>query len=271
MECTVDWSTMAPEWDRHREHVESMKVELTQQLIAALEPLTGRRVLELGGGTGELAARLADRVGPAGTVIATDVAEGMVQLLHRRLDAEPNVEVAQVDATAIDLPSESVDAVVFRMGLMLVPEPEVALREIRRVLRPGGRLVAAVWGPPQNNPWMTAVGMAAMMQGLVQGGPPVGPGGPFSLADPVDLEKRVRGAGFTEVSVTGIDSARAFANADEHVDVVLALSPPLSAIMRAAPPDKIAALRSTVASLDAQYQAEDGVRVPSQSFLCVAE
>jgi hypothetical protein len=118
---------------------------------------------------------------------------------------------------------------------------------------------------------MTAVGMAAMMHGLVQGGPPVGPGGPFSLADPIDLEKRVRGAGFTAVSVSAVDSVRAFADSDEHVDLVLALSPPLAAALRTAPPDKIAALRSTVAGLDAQYQTDDGVRVPSQAFLCVAE
>jgi SAM-dependent methyltransferase len=262
---------MAPEWDRHRDDVELMKAELTGQLIDAIGPLDGRRVLELGAGTGELAARLAAGVGATGSVLATDIAEGMVQLLHRRLDGLPNVEVAAVDATAIPLPTGSVDVVVFRMGLMLVPEPEDALREIRRVLKPGGRLAAAVWGPPQENPWMTAVGMAAMMHGLVQGGPPVGPGGPFSLADPIDLEKRARGAGFTGVTVTAIDSTRAFADSDEHVDVVLALSPPLAAAVRNAPRQKVAAVRSTVAGLDAQYVGEDGVRLPSQSFLCVAE
>lgn len=265
-----DWSAVAPEWDRHRHDVELMKTKLTRQLLDALGPIDGGRVLELGAGTGELAARLADRVGPAGMVLASDVAEGMVQLLHRRLDDVGNVEVARIDATATGLPGESVDAVVFRMGLMLIPDPDDALREIRRVLRPGGRLVAAVWGPPQENPWMTAVGMAAMMHGLVQGGPPVGPGGPFSLADPVDLEKRLRGAGFSAVSVQLVDSVRVFADCDEHVDVVLALAPPLADAVRSASPDKIAALRSTVAGLDSQYRTDGGFGLPVQALLCVA-
>jgi SAM-dependent methyltransferase len=271
MICEIDWSDVAPDWDRRRRDVELMKAELTRQLITGLGPLTGGRVLELGAGTGELAARVAEAVGPQGSVVASDIADGMVALLHARLDGLANVEVVQLDATDIALPPESVDVVVFRMGLMLVPEPEAALREIRRVLRPGGRLAVAVWGAPQDNPWMTAVGMAAMMQGLVQGGPPVGPGGPFSLADPVDLEKRVRGAGFTQVNVTPIDSTRVFADSDEHVDVVLALSPPLAAAVKSASAEQVAAVRSTVAGLDEQYRVDGGVRLPSRSLLCIAE
>jgi SAM-dependent methyltransferase len=272
---TVDWSAVAPQWDSHRADVEAMKTELTAQLLAGLEPLAGRRVLELGAGTGELAARLADAVGPDGSVLASDVADGMVRLLEARLGALPGldtaqIDTAQIDAASIPLPDASVDVVVFRMGLMLMTEPEVALQEMRRVLRPGGRIAVAVWGGPQDNPWMVTVGMAAMMQGLVQGGPPLGPGGPFSLADPVELEKLVRGAGFSEVSVVAVDSTRRFNDAAQHLDVVRALAPHLSEALSRASAEQLAAVRQTVADLTAKYRSDDGLDLPSRAVLCIA-
>jgi ubiquinone/menaquinone biosynthesis C-methylase UbiE len=269
-DMTCDWTAMAPRWDARRDDVESMKAELTARLLDRLAPLAGRQVLELGAGTGELAARLADAVGPDGSVLATDVASGMVELLDKRLAAYPNVTVRELDAAAIDLEPDSVDDVVFRMGLMLVVEPERALTSIRRVLRPGGTFVAAVWGGPFENPWMTTVGMAAMMHGLVQGGPPIGPGGPFSLADPADLEQRVRAAGFRDVTVERIESTRHFASTAEHVATVAALSPGLGDALNAATPDQLDAVRAQVAALTAQYQKPDGVHVPTTALLCVA-
>lgn len=266
----VDWTLLAPKWDVRRADVEAMKSELTEQLLAGIGPLAGRRVLELGAGTGELAARLAESVGPNGSVLATDAARGMVDLLEKRLASVPNATVAELAAEQVDLPTDSFDVVVFRMGLMLVAEPERALGGIRRVLRPGGTFTTAVWGGPHENPWMTAVGMAAMMHGLVQGGPPIGPGGPFSLADPADLERRVRDAGFADVTVHRIESTRLFASSAEHVDMVQALSPQLGEALDAATPDQLAAVRDQVAALTAQYQTPEGVRVPSTALLCIA-
>src|SRR3954471_23950245 len=99
MEMTcVDWTAVAPAWDRHRISIELMKTELTQGLLDGLGDLRGARVLELGAGTGELAARLPDAVGPSGSLVATDVAEGMVVLVRARLAGLPQAETALVDA-----------------------------------------------------------------------------------------------------------------------------------------------------------------------------
>lgn len=266
----VDWSAMAPQWNSRREDVERMKADLTDRLLADLAPLAGRRILELGAGTGELAARLAAAAGPDGSVLASDAADGMVALLDDRLRGIPNADTARLDALQIALPSDSVDVVVFRMGLMLLTEPDVALRDIRRVLTPGGAAGIAVWGAPQSNPWMLTVGMAAMMHGLVQGGPPVGPGGPFSLADPVELEKRMRGAGFTDIEVTVVDSVMHYADMDEHLAMLQALSPQLSAAVGGASAEQAAAVRTSLTDLTAQYRSDDGLRLPWQALLCIA-
>ncbi len=263
----VDWSAVAPAWDRERAGIEEMKADVTSFLLGALDPLDGHRVLELGAGTGELAARLADAVGPAGRVVASDAADGMVALLRARLAGRPNVEVARLDAAAIDRPEAAFDAVVFRMGLMLLPDPDAGLHEVRRVLEPGGRFVGATWTAPQDNPWLTALGMAAMMHGVVQGGPPVGPGGPFSLADPDEVEKRLLVAGFDEVTVTTRDVVRRFADVNEYFAAASTLAPPLAAAVSAATPDQVAAVRRTVDGLLEQFRTDGGLSVPGRAVV----
>ena len=114
-------------------------------------------------------------LGVTGRVLISDIAPGMVEVARRRNAALDNVDVAILDASTIDQPDASYDVVACRMGLMFTPDPEVAVAEIHRVLAPGGRFGALTWGPMEHNPWMTCVGMAAMLHGLVGGGPPVGP------------------------------------------------------------------------------------------------
>ena len=269
-EVCVDWSEVAANWTRMSDQVEQMKAAVTERLLADAGPLAGRRVLELGAGTGSLAVRIAELVRPGGSLLASDVADGMVDAIRHTVADRPAVEVTRIDANAIPLDADSFDVVVFRMGLMLLPDPEPALTEIRRVLRADGVFAAAVWGGPQDNPWLTTVGMAAMMHGLVQGGPPVGPGGPFSLADPVDLEKRVRGAGFSDVTVSVIDAVRHFASPDEHFDTVATLSPPLAAAIAAATDVQRAMMRETVAGLTAQYRDADGLHLPLRALVAIA-
>jgi SAM-dependent methyltransferase len=268
--CAVDWTSVAEQWLAHRDHVEGMKATLTADLMAGLALVAGDRVLELGGGTGALAARLADAIQPGGTLVASDIAPGMVELIRAATAGRPGVRVAEIDAADIPLDDGSLDAVVFRMGLMLLVEPAVALAEMRRVLAPGGRIGVAVWAGPQDNPWLTTVGMAAMMHGLVQGGPPVGPGAPFSLADPDVLQALVTDAGFSGVQVRPVDAVAVFADVDEYFDTVRCLAPPLAAAFAAASLSDLAAVRDTVTGVVAKYRTDDGLRIPVRSLLCLA-
>jgi SAM-dependent methyltransferase len=268
--CEAAWTTVAAGWDRNRRHIESMKHTLSAELIAGIKLTDGDRVLELGAGTGEFALRLAEQVAPSGTVIASDVAAGMLELIRRTTSGTPAVEVLDLDASEIALPDASVAGVVFRMGLMLVREPLTALKECHRVLTPNGRLGVAVWAAPEHNPWLTSLGMAAMMHGLVSGGPPTGPGGPFSLSNADVLENLVKEAGFVDLAVREIDTTAVFASTDEHFATVCSLAPPLGAAWATAPEDVRQLVRDTTANLVRQYQRPDGLRVPGRALLCVA-
>lgn len=265
-QCT--WSDVAPGWDRWRQTIEEGDALLTQRLLAAAGPLAGRRLLELASGNGELAARLAGEVGPEGSLVASDEAEGMVKLVTTRLGGLANTEVARIDACAIAAGDASYDVVVCRMGLMLVPDPDLALTEIRRVLRPGGRLAAATWGEASANPWLASVGMVAMMQGVVQGGPPVGPGSPFSLADPDDLRARAGAAGFAEVEVEVVETTRNYQDPREHFDMISVMAPPLAVALATARPEQVEAVRAGVEALTATYRtATGGLEIPMRALV----
>ena len=258
MTTTFDWSSVASAWDAHRNHTQDATSPVADALVASLALRPGEAVLELATGSGELARRLADLVGEAGSVLATDVAAGMVALSAATLKGLPQARTAQVDAAATGLDDGAFDAVVCCQGLMFVPRPEQALKECRRVLRPGGRLAAAVWAGPQDNPWVSSIGMAAMVHGLAGGGPPTGPGGLFSLAEPETLRSLAVKAGFHDVRVDEVAVPFDFASTDEHFEVVSSLAGPLAALIAAGTPEQRTAARATASDLVAAHRNPDG-------------
>ncbi len=266
-----DWSSVAASWEACATDIEETSVVPTRALLAAAAIGPGDDVLELSAGTGYLATHLAELAGPDGSLVASDVAPAFVAVLERRLAGTSTASVATIDASAISAPPATYDAVVCRMGLMFVSEPVEALREIRRVLRPGGRLAAAVWGAPESNPWMVSVGLATMMTGLLSGPMPTDPGGPFSLGNPDELEKLARVAGFADVRVEVVSYSRHYASADELFDTVRVLAPPLAAALEDATPEQLATARATAANFIAQYRRDDGsYDVPACAMVLLA-
>src|SRR2546430_5143089 len=118
---------------------------------AALRP--GQTALDLCTGTGKLAHELVSFVGPSGRVIGVDFSPAMLELARRR---EPQVEFRLGDVTRLDQPDASVDAVTIGFGLRNLVDRNAALREMRRVLRPGGRLVILEFAPPPGGMLMRA-------------------------------------------------------------------------------------------------------------------
>jgi SAM-dependent methyltransferase len=261
------WSAVAVAWDGRSDDVESSTVAATEALVEALAVRPGDRVLELAAGPGALGSTWSELAGPSGKVVLSDLAPGMVDAARRRNARLANVEVALLDASRIERADASFDVVACRMGLMFTPDPATAFAEIRRVLVPGGRFAALTWGTLERNPWMTCVGMAAMMNGLVSGGPPVGPGGIFSLGDPAGLAALTEGAGFVEVAVTEIATTFTAATIDDHVERVGSLAGPLAVAFAAATDEQLAGVRRTAAQLAGDHVTADGVSLPGLALL----
>ena len=138
------------------------------------------------------------------------------------------------------------------------------------MLDTSGRVGVLTWAGMEHNPWMTCVGMAAMMNGLVSGGPPIGPGGIFSLGDPTELERLAKGAGFVDVTTDECEISFHADSVDAHIERVSALAGPLAAALETATPDQRSAVHRTASDLAAPYVTDDGVDIPGRALLMTA-
>jgi ubiquinone/menaquinone biosynthesis C-methylase UbiE len=262
-----DWSAVAAAWDTKAEYIEDNTASATNALVASVSVRSGDRVLELAAGTGTLGATWSQLTGPSGRIVVSDLAPGMLDVARRRNARLANVEVTLLDASAIHQPDGSFDVVACRMGLMFAPDVAAALGEIHRVLTSGGRFGALTWGSIEHNPWMTCVGMAAMTHGLVSTGPPVGPGGIFSLGDPIELETLTTDAGFKDVTVSELPVTFRADSIDAHIDRVSSLAGPLATAFADVTAAQLDAVRRTATQLAADYITNDEVVLPGRALL----
>ena len=117
--------------------------------LSAARP--GQTVLDIAGGTGDLAARFSRLVGPEGKVILADINAAMLEVGRDRLidkGAMGNIEVVQADAQALPFEDNSIDCITIAFGLRNVTDKDMALRSMLRVLRPGGRLLVLEFSKP---------------------------------------------------------------------------------------------------------------------------
>lgn len=241
-------------------------------MVELLEPRPGLRILELAAGPGETGFLALRGIQPGGELLSTDAAPEMVEVARRRA-AElglTDVGFAVEDAADLSLPTDEVDAVLCRFGLMLVPEMERMTAEIARVLRPGGRAVIAVWASSQLNPWMTAAARAALELGLTEPPDRKAPG-PFRLSDPAELRSVVQAGGLEIERVEDVPVAWAAGSFDEWWETTRDTSRMLTSLLKELTADQAVALRSRAEQYLQQYVADDGsLTVPGVARVLVA-
>ncbi|MCA1723978.1 MAG: class I SAM-dependent methyltransferase [Thermomicrobia bacterium] len=197
-----NWSERAAQWRRWHSILTEWWQSVTDLLVDWTEPEPGMRVLDLASGTGEPALSLAPRVGPDGRVTATDVIPEMVAIAAENAEQQgfTNISFQQADAGALPFPEASFDRVTCRFGVMYFPDVPQALREARRVLRPGGRAVFAVWGLLDQIDYLTStLGVLHRYHPSPPPAPDPETPHPLRFARAGTLAAALRAAGFTAV------------------------------------------------------------------------
>jgi SAM-dependent methyltransferase len=208
---------------------------------------------------------LAERT-PGAHVIVSDFAPRMVQAAATGAEARKltNVECRQIEAQSIDLADASVQGVMSRYGLMLVPDYKGAFSEIRRVLVPGRSLAYAVWGPLPANPWMMLFGAVFIQRGHFT--PPEG-GAMFPMTTEEENRAVVTQAGFDEVEIEIVETPMKFESIDRYWEVNSSLAGPLALIAKSLPKEEIDAMRSSLDEWSAAFKTDSGLSFPSQTIV----
>ncbi len=212
------WEQAATGWGKHAERMREFGMPVSNWMIehAGLQP--GHRVLELAAGPGDTGFLAAELIRPGGMLLSTDGTENMLAVARARAEelGIENVEFKRIELEWIDLDTASVDAVLCKWGYMFSVDPEAALREARRVLRPGGRIALAAWDEPRFNDWATIPTRALVEFGHLAPPDPDAPG-MFILSTPGRLHELLEAAGFLDVTVESVETPRSFAGVDDYI------------------------------------------------------
>jgi SAM-dependent methyltransferase len=195
------WDEIAPSWAAAEEHTDLVSTRFGTLAMDRLGLEAGQRVLDVGCGTGGTTLELARAVAPNGEVLGVDIAPAMIEIANGR--AADGARFAVADVQGDDLGAGTFDAVFSRFAVMFFADPAAAFVNIRKLLRPGGRLAFCCWQEVFSNEWMFVPGAAVVgVTGALPPMPAPGEPGPFSLADAKHTAALLSGAGFTDVVVT---------------------------------------------------------------------
>lgn len=155
----LSWTETAKYWIQYSATIRAMFAPLTNALIEHAGINEGQTVLDVAGGPGEPGLTIAEKVGPNGSVTCTDAVAEMVEAARNDATRRglTNVQFHQCSADSLPFPDNYFDTTVCRLGIMLVPDPLAAVREMLRVTKPGGRLALAVWHKSEINPFCYVV------------------------------------------------------------------------------------------------------------------
>lgn len=267
-----DWQGQATSWYQQREAFLSASRPVHDWLVDHLDPRDGQRVLDVAAGPGDTGFLAARRLG-SGRLVSTDLAPAMVEVARQR-GAELGIENADyrtLDAQAMNLPDASFDGVICRWGFMLMPDPAAALSECKRVLKPGGRLVFAVFTGPDENPFASLPARVLMEAGHLTRPASASEWRPgiLALGDRARLQELLDGAGFASTQVEAVNMAWHFTGTDHFWDF-LVNSTALGPLVRSLPDAERDAVRARIDDRLAAFTHGDTITLPARCWCGLA-
>ncbi|QBZ98324.1 class I SAM-dependent methyltransferase [Flavobacterium sangjuense] len=201
------WQEAADAWFRWSPTLNKWLGNATEKMLAMAGISTGHHVLDIAAGAGEQSITTAKKVGPSGEVLATDISSNILEYAKKLAEQNglSNIKTKVMDGENLTLDDETFDAVISRVGLIYFPDQQRALKEMLRVLKPGGKIAAIVYSTPEKNKFFSIP--VSIIRNRAKLPPPLpGQPGPFSLGAEGVLEKAFEQAGFINVKSELVDS-----------------------------------------------------------------
>jgi len=259
-------------WTDRQASQDVLLAPVAQLLIDRIAPKAGDRIIDIGCGCGATSIALAERVAPGGFVLGVDISAPMLERARQLAPKALPLDFAQADATVYPFDAGSFDLLVSRFGVMFFAEPVVSFANLRKALKPKGRVVFACWRAPAENPWMMAPLQAVYRH--VPRLPQVGPEdpGPFAFAGEERVTRILQEAGYADIAMEACNIALDIAigrGLDAAADAALEIGPAARAL-DGHPAEIRSAARASVRDLLAPYARGQTVPLPGSIWIVTA-
>jgi ubiquinone/menaquinone biosynthesis C-methylase UbiE len=254
-----DFSTVAEGWAKWDELMERSYANFNDLFLTRAGITVGKKVLDLGCGSGFPSLLEADMVGSSGNVIGIDISKEMTTLASKRAQTRglKNLEYRIADMESLSFADHTFNAITARFSLMFVSSIEKTLSECFRVLKTSGKLAASVWGDPEKNPLpRKIVGLYFTIPS-----PSVKMAGPFRFSEPGVLKQLLADAGFSDVTEEEVSVHEIFESGRQYAEHILEASALWGGYLRKLDPDRLAEAKQRLIHAAEEHRSENEVRI----------
>jgi SAM-dependent methyltransferase len=268
----AQWNRTAKGWHDAGTVIRPWLHKATQAMLGMAGVVPDAHVLDVAAGAGDQTLDIAGRVGPHGYVLATDLSPEILRFAAEQAAAagHRNVETRVSDGQRLQIEDSRFDAVVCRLGLMFFGDPLQGLREMVRVLKPGGTVCAMVFGTPQANPCVATLVSTAQRYAGMPPLDPYRPGGLLSLGKPGLIDELFREAGFCEIATTQVAAPFSLPTVKDYMNFVRTSAGPVVQIVKSMDPATAAAAWADMEQALGRYQRPNGWEGPNELLLTAA-
>ena len=266
------WQAAAEAWYRWSTTLHKWLGNATEKMLEMADISSGHHVLDIAAGAGEQSITTAKRVGTTGYVLATDISSNILGYAKQMAQQAGvnNLETKVMDGENFTLEDETFDAVISRVGLIYFPDQQKALKEMLRVLKPGGKAAAIVYSTPEKNKFFSVP--VTIIRNRANLAPPLaGQPGPFSLGAEGIIEKAFSQAGFKNVRAELVDSPLLLQSAKECVQFEKESFGALHQMMSSLSDLEKKSVWAEIETELQQFETENGFAGPCQMLVAVGE
>ena len=257
-------------WVAQQERLDAMLADIGAAVLKTAAAKSGEHVLDIGCGCGKTSLELADAVGPSGRVVGADISEPMLAHAKSRIGSRSQLSFLHADASVHRFDAEF-DLIFSRFGVMFFADPDSAFANLRRSLKPTGRIAFVCWREPRENDWVRVPVAAAREHVPPQ--PPLGPEdpGPFAFANPGRVRRILANGGFDEITMRPFDTAMALGETLDDAVAYIQEFGPISRLLNDATAPQREAAAIAIREAMAPYAKSSPVRLTGATWLVTAK